>query len=120
MGVRAMAFVAYPVGDIARATAFYRDVVGLVPGETFGEAWIEFDVGALSFVLTKGESVGLAPGSQFSAAFDVDDIASFRERLIARGVPVTDAYEAPSCWSAFVTDPDGNRFAIHQRKAQLN
>jgi predicted enzyme related to lactoylglutathione lyase len=35
---------------------------------------------------------------------------------MALGVPITDVHESPVCYSAFVTDPEGNRFGIHQRK----
>jgi len=43
-------------------------------------------------------------------------VAKERERLLGLGVPVTDINESPVCWSAFVTDPEGNKFGIHQRK----
>ena len=31
-------------------------------------------------------------------------------------VEFTDIYDNPNCRSAFVTDPEGNRFGIHQAK----
>ncbi len=105
-----VAFIAYSVKDVPRAIAFYRDVVGLKPGQAFGEHWAEFDIG-------NGESIGIMAGSQASAAFEVDDIAKERERLRAAGVTVSDLMDSPVCTSCFVTDPEGNRFALHQRKA---
>ena len=116
--VKQMAFVAYSVKDVPRAAAFYRDIVGLRPGDSsFGDAWVEFDVGETTFGIGNGEAIGIAPGSQFSAAFEVDDVAAMRERLVALGVTVTELAESPVCVSCFVTDPDGNRFALHQRTA---
>jgi catechol 2,3-dioxygenase-like lactoylglutathione lyase family enzyme len=116
--VKQMAFVAYSVKDVPRAAAFYRDIVGLRPGDSsFGDAWVEFDVGETTFGIGNGEAIGIAPGSQFSAAFEVDDVAAMRERLVALGVTVTQLAESPVCVSCFVTDPDGNRFALHQRTA---
>lgn len=114
--ITGLAFVAYSVADVARSTAFYRDVVGLHPSEaTFGEMWVEFDVGAATFGIGKGEGIGIAPGSQFSAAFEVDDLAAMRERLLGHGVTVTEIAKFPACSSCFATDLDGNRFALHER-----
>lgn len=111
-----MAFVAYSVRDVPKAIAFYRDVIGLKPGASFGEHWAEFDVGNTAFGIGNGEPLGIIPGTSFAATFEVDDVAAERERLLAAGVPVTDVHESPVCWSAFVTDPEGNRFGIHQLK----
>jgi len=43
-------------------------------------------------------------------------LAAERARLLA-AVPVTEIHESPVCFTAFVTDPEGNRFGIHQRKS---
>jgi predicted enzyme related to lactoylglutathione lyase len=91
-------------------------VIGLTPGETFGDHWAEFDVGGIGFGIGNGEPLGIMPGSSFAATFEVDDVAAERERLVKAGVAVTDVREAPGCWSAFVTDPEGNKFGIHQRR----
>lgn len=115
--IKGMAFVVYPASDVERAVAFYRDTIGLTPADSFGDAWVEFDVGGSTFeVVGNAQSIGLEPGTQFSAAFEVDDVATVRSSLAAKGVTVTDVMEFPACFSAFVTDPDGNRFALHQRK----
>jgi predicted enzyme related to lactoylglutathione lyase len=114
--VTGFAFIAYSVRDVAKARAFYRDVVGLTPATEFEDFWVEFDVGGTTFGIGNGEPLGITPGSSFAATFEVDDAAKERERLLALGVPVTELRETPICWMAFVTDPEGNRFGIHQRK----
>lgn len=114
--IKDFAFVAYSVNDVPRSVAFYRDVIGLKPGNAFGDQWAEFDIGTSAFGVGRGETIGIQPGTQFSAAFEVDDVAAMREKLAAQGVAVTDVNESPVCWTCFVTDPDGNRFALHQRK----
>jgi predicted enzyme related to lactoylglutathione lyase len=115
--VKDVAFIAYSVKDVPRAIAFYRDTIGLKPSDAiFGEQWAEFDVGNTTFGVGNGETIGIAPGSQFSAAFEVYDVAGMRERLTGKGVEVSDVMDSPVCFSCFVTDPDGNRFALHQRK----
>jgi len=118
--VKEMAFVAYPVSDVARAVTFYRDTIGLTPGESFGDSWMEFDIGTTTFaVVGNAESIGLTPGTQFSAAFEVNDIAVMRTSLTEKNVAVTEVMDFPVCFTAFVTDPDGNRFALHERKARV-
>jgi predicted enzyme related to lactoylglutathione lyase len=112
--IKHMAFVSYSVKDVPRAAAFYRDVMR--PGASdFGDEWIEFDVGDTTIGVGNGEGIGIAPGSQFSAAFEVDDVKAMHARLGAAGVTVSALSESPVCLSCFVTDPDGNRFALHQR-----
>jgi predicted enzyme related to lactoylglutathione lyase len=114
--VKELAFIAYSVRDVAAARVFYRDIVGLTPATEFGDVWVEFDVGGFTFGIGNGEPLGIPPGSSFSTTFEVDDVAKERDRLLALGVPVSELRESPICWMAFVTDPEGNRFGIHQRK----
>ena len=114
--IEGMAFVAYSVRDVPKAVAFYRDTMGLKPGDLFGDHWAEFDVDGVTFGIGNGEPLGITPGTSFSATFAVADVAAERARLLALGIPVTDVNESPVCYSAFVTDPEGNRFGIHQRK----
>lgn len=114
--IKGMAFVAYSVSDVPRAVSFYRDVIGLQPTQA-SEHWVEFDVGDTTFGVGQGEGIGISPGSQFSASFEVDNLDEMHTRLTQRGVTVTGINESPVCRSCFVSDPDGNRFALHQRKA---
>lgn len=116
--VKDLAFVAYSVKDAPTAAKFYREVIGLEPGETFGDHWIEFNVGTATFGIGNGEGLGLAPGSSSGAAFEVDDIAAMRERLLSAGVKATEIHSFPSgCAAVFAWDPDGNQFALHQKNA---
>jgi predicted enzyme related to lactoylglutathione lyase len=114
--VKDIAFFAYSVRDVPRALAFYRDTLGLTPGESFGDHWVEFDVGSTTFGIGNGEALGFVPGSSTGAAFEVDDIHAMRERLKQSGMDVSELHEFPVCFSVFASDPEGNRFALHQRK----
>ena len=114
--IKHMAFVAYSVRDVAAAKTFYRDTIGLTPGELSGDHWAEFDVGGVAFGIGNGEPLGIMPGTSFSATFEVNDITAERQRLLGLGVPVTEIHDSPVCFSAFVTDPEGNKFGIHERK----
>ena len=116
--IKDMAFVAYSVRDVPRAIEFYRDVIGLKPSDVFGEHWAEFDVGTTTFGIGNGEPLGIVPGSSFSATFEVDDVVATRDGLVAKHITVTDLMDGPACTSCFVTDPEGNRFGLHQRKSK--
>lgn len=115
--VKDVAFIAYSVRDVPKGIAFYRDVVGLRPGGMFSEHWAEFDAGATTFGIGNGETLGFVPGESNGVMFEVDDVARARERLIAGGAgDVSEVNDAPSCLSCFASDPEGNRFGVHQRK----
>jgi predicted enzyme related to lactoylglutathione lyase len=110
-----LAFVAYAVSDIRRARSFYGDVLGLTPGESFGENFVEFDLGNATFALDS-DPPGIEPGTCSGVSFEVDDVLAERAGLAERGVEITDVMESPVCWFAFARDSEGNSFQIHQRK----
>ena len=114
--VKEMAFIAYSVRDVPRARAFYRDVLGLKPGDSFSDQWIEFDIGNTTFGIGNGESLGFVPGASTGVAFEVDDVHAMRERVKAAGAEVSEVMEFPTCVTCFASDLEGNRFALHQRR----
>ena len=113
--IKDVAFIAYAVRDVPKAVAFYRDVVGLQPGEPFNEEYVEFNAGSTAFAVDSSPA-GYEPGTCSGVAFEVDDIADARRRLVDNGVSVTEVYDFPKCSACFAKDPDGNNFALHQRK----
>jgi predicted enzyme related to lactoylglutathione lyase len=114
--VKDIAFVAYSVRDIPKAIAFYRDVVGLQPGDSFGDHWAEFNLGSTAFGIGNGEPLGFIPGKSTGVMFEVDDIVASRNRLVENNVEVSELNEFPSsCRACFASDPEGNRFGLHQR-----
>lgn len=115
--VNELAFIVYAVRDIARAEAFYTDVLGLKLGGPYGDEFIEFDLGNTTFALdANSEGTGLTPGASSGAAFEVDDIHAARQRLVDAGATVSEVHEFPPCHICFAHDPEGNQFALHQRK----
>src|SRR5665213_3195705 len=111
--VRDLAFIAYSVRDVPRARDFYRDVLGLEVGDSFGDHWIEFNVGSSTFGIGNGESLGFEPGKSNGAAFEVDDMATLAERLRGSGVDVGEVHDFPGGTTCFASHPEGNRFALH-------
>lgn len=116
MKVKEVAFTAYAVSDVPRATAFYRDVLGLEQGERFSDQFIEFNVGSTAFALDGDPPPGAEPGKSAGMHFEVDDIVAMHEHLRKHNVTVSDVYDFPVCFMCFAKDPDGNSFGIHQRK----
>jgi predicted enzyme related to lactoylglutathione lyase len=114
--VKEIAFFAYSVRDVPRARAFYGETLGLREGTSFGDHWIEFDVGNATFGIGDGTSLGYEPGASTGAVFEVDDVQAARERLTAAGSEVSEVHEFPSCVACFARDPEGNRFGLHQRR----
>jgi len=95
--------------DMARATAFYRDTLGLEP-DFESEHWTTFRTGACTLALHAGTE---APDPTFL----VDDLEGVRERLASEGVEVTAVREPTAGLRVFdARDPDGNRFSIESRE----
>jgi predicted enzyme related to lactoylglutathione lyase len=115
--VKEIAFFAYSVRDVPKAKDFYQNVLGLKVGQEVGEHWIEFDVAGVAFGIGNGESLGYEPGKSTGVSFEVDDLASMRERLVEAGVEASEVKSFPACSAVFAKDLEGNGFALHQRKA---
>lgn len=108
--------VAVPVHDLDRATAFYRDVVGLEhlfrapPGLAF------FRCGSVRLMLTRPEDPDMAPPGSI-LYLTVDDLGAAHERLAESGATVVrephvvHATETSELRMAFYRDSEGNVFA---------
>jgi predicted enzyme related to lactoylglutathione lyase len=110
-----VAFVMYPVTDMQRAVAFYREVLGFEKSGLESDFWVEFDVAGVTFGLGNFEQVG-NPGSAQSFAVEVSDMAAARAELTGRGVDSTEPFETAICYISTVRDPDGNQIVLHQAK----
>jgi methylmalonyl-CoA/ethylmalonyl-CoA epimerase len=107
--------IAITVHDLARAVAFYRDVLGLA---------FLFETGQMAFFDCGGTRLMLSPSTQGDAAYSsilyyrTDDIQAAAEQLRSRGA----ASEAPprliakmsdhELWMAFFRDSESNLFAL--------
>ena len=110
-----VAFVMYPVTDMARAAAFYEDGLGLRRDGLASDYWIEYDVAGVTFGIGNFEQVG-KPGTANALAIEVDDVAAFRKQLADRGYTATQPHDLTNCLISVVHDPDGNNIWLHQRK----
>ncbi|HZW53508.1 MAG TPA: VOC family protein [Candidatus Elarobacter sp.] len=114
MASSSIAFTMYPVTDLPRAVAFYRDALGLPTTDVQSDYWVEFDVGGATFGVGNFEQVG-TPGTAQSLALEVD-MASARARLAEHGFEAGEPHELQNCRISVVRDPDGNQVWLHERK----
>lgn len=112
--------IAMVARDVGRATAFYRDTLGMTflfefPGLAF------FDCGGVRLMISRAEKPEFDhPGSVLY--FKVPDIDRAYEDLRSRGVPFRDAphliAKLPDheLWMAFFDDTEGNTLALMHEK----
>ncbi len=113
--VTGIAFIMYPVTDMARAVGFYQDVLGLQKSGIDQPYWVEFEVAGTTFGVGTFEPAG-KPGTAQSLAVEVADMTQFRAMLAERGYESNEPYETPICFISVVKDPDGNQVWLHQAK----
>jgi methylmalonyl-CoA/ethylmalonyl-CoA epimerase len=109
--------IAIQVQDVERATAFYRDVLGLEhlfsapPGLSF------FRCGEVRLMLARPEGSGSA-GLASILYYAVDDVTAAHRRLSDAGAELVSAphivhrTREMELWMAFFHDGEGNTFAV--------
>ena len=110
--------IAVSVSDIDRATAFYRDTLGM----RFlfsAPPWMSFfDCDGVRLMLTVPERGGESRKGDSVIYYTVEDVRQATDTLKSRGVRFvgephvihrTDTYDL---WMSFFTDPDGNTLAL--------
>jgi predicted enzyme related to lactoylglutathione lyase len=123
--------VPVPVADIDRAKRFYHELVGF-------EVTADTQVGDMHIVqltppgsacsIVLGAGVDMVPGSVKGLHVVVPDIETARSELVGRGVTVSpvghfdngalvDGPGGDYNTFAFFDDPDGNSWALQERKA---
>jgi len=120
VGISKLGQIAMPVDDVARATAFYRDMLGMkflfdAPGMAF------FDLSGVRLMLTVPEKPAFRPMASI-LYYVVDDIEGMHAALSKQDVK----FEAPphavhkthqmELWMAFLKDSEGNLLALMSEK----
>ncbi len=105
--------IAVIVGDVPKATAFYRDVLGLRFLFPAGPTMAFLAAGSVRIMLTTPQGAG-AVGKNSILYFKVDDIATTHAAIVARGAEKASEprliAKLPDheLWMAAVRDPEGN------------
>jgi catechol 2,3-dioxygenase-like lactoylglutathione lyase family enzyme len=124
--ITGIAHTCFTVSNLERSIQFYRDGLGLTPafdfvdenGRRFG---LYLHIGGRNFVeLFEGTLGKRAEGQSFRhICLEVDDIEETVRTLRGRGVEVSDPkLGKDQSWQAWIADPDGNRFELHQYTPQ--
>jgi predicted enzyme related to lactoylglutathione lyase len=110
----------YFVKDLDRATKFYTDLFQMEPTLSIPGMVSEYTFPAgETFGLYKPHDGTFRDGH--GILFAVDDIEAVVADLKTKGVSFEDdgeTEETPVCFMAYAYDTEGNRFILHERKAQ--
>jgi len=105
--------IAITVADVAQATIFYRDVLGLKFLFPAGPNMAFLQAGGIRIMLTTPLGAGTV-GKNSILYFKVEDIAAAHAAIVARGAKkeseprLIAKMPDHSLWMAAVRDPDGN------------
>jgi len=108
-------FVSVPTRDVARAVAFYRDVLGL-PESEYLDGEVETPNVTLSFWNPERDGEPFVP-IQSGIAFLVSDVPAAIDEARAAGAEVVGIEDTGVCHMGFVKDRDGNVLILHRRYA---
>jgi predicted enzyme related to lactoylglutathione lyase len=109
--------IAITVSDVAQATAFYRDVLGLKFLFAAGPNLAFFDAAGVRLMLTTPQGHG-EPGKNSVLYFKVADLTATHAALVARGAANECAPQLAAqmpdhdLWIGFVRDPDRNLIGL--------
>jgi len=116
-----IAFTGYPVTDIARARAFYENILGLKTSTVFEHEekhWIEYDIGPGTLAISNMSSDWTGNRQGPAIALEVADFDAAIAALRSAGVTFyLEPMPSPVCRMAIIADPDGNSIAIHKRNS---
>jgi catechol 2,3-dioxygenase-like lactoylglutathione lyase family enzyme len=115
--VEGVDYVRVPVTDIEQAKDFYGRVLGLPPGPTQHEDWVEYQAGNLTLAVMTPETHGeeFSPIPSGTLGLRVADIAAAKASLEEAGVQVNDIWDSGVCNGASFRDPSGNVLTLHRR-----
>jgi catechol 2,3-dioxygenase-like lactoylglutathione lyase family enzyme len=115
MQVEQLDFVSVPTRDVARAIAWYRDVLGL-PVSDYTPVEIETPNVTLSFWQPEEQGEPFVPNEN-GIALRVADVHAAVDEVKAAGAEVMGIEDSGVCHMGFVKDPDGNVLILHRRYA---
>jgi methylmalonyl-CoA/ethylmalonyl-CoA epimerase len=116
LGIVRLGQVAIPVQNVERATAFYRDVLGLRYLFSAGQLSF-FDCGGVRIMLDRPENKEFDHPSSI-LYFSVPDIQAAHRRLLDAGVAIVEppkiiaAMPDHDLWMSFFRDTEGNVMSL--------
>jgi predicted enzyme related to lactoylglutathione lyase len=120
-GLAEIGQIAITVRDVAEATTFYRDVLGLKFLFGAGPNLAFLAAGSVRIMLTTPQGHGEV-GKNSTLYFKVTDLAATHAAVVARGAAnerapqLTAKMPDHELWMAFVRDPDGNLVGLMEER----
>jgi len=121
IGLSEIGQIAITVGDVAKATAFYRDVLGLKFLFGVGPNLAFFSAGSVRIMLSMPQGAGTV-GKNSILYFKVTDIVAAHAAMVARGAKSESApglvarMPDHELWLAGLSDPEGNIIELMEEK----
>ncbi len=113
MQIEQVDFVSVPTRDVARALAWYRDLLGLAESD-FSEGEVETPNVTLGFWNPEADGEPFVP-NEAGIGLRVPDVHAAVEEVRAAGAEVIGIEDSGVCHMGFVKDPDGNVLILHRR-----
>ncbi len=115
--VKDIAFVGYPVSDVARARKFYEETFGfkatMVEKFEGDKWWIEYDIGHGTLAITNTWKPSATSAPQI--ALEVEDLDAAVAFIRQKNIKIVlDTIPTPVCRFFVIADPDGNGIILHQ------
>jgi len=117
-------FICVPTKDFEESRRFYGEVLGLEASSVWqgpgsDPVGAEFETGNLTIAIVASEMLGMdATPHSSPIEFRVDDVATARKELEARGVEFKgEIIDSGVCHQTFFEDPAGNALGLHHRYA---
>jgi len=113
--------IAITVGDVQRATAFYRDVLQLKFLFAAGPNLAFFAAGSVRLMITTAQGHGEV-GKNSTLYFKVSDVAATHAEIVSRGATNERSPQLAAkmpdheLWLAFVRDPENNLIGLMEER----
>jgi len=118
MKIKEIGFVGIPVTDMAKARAFYENILSLKPDpEMTGEKWTEYPIETGVVAIANVGGYWRPSDQGTAAALEVESLEGAIARLNEHNIRY-DQVESPVCRMAIIQDPDGNKLIIHKLKPE--
>lgn len=115
-----IAFILYPVSDMARSRSFYEETLGLTQTANWQDQWVEYDIGPGTLALAVADEKHKPGLHGPTVGLEVKNWEATLAHLKTAGIPlVGEPFETPVCRGCFIRDPDGNELMLHAKKTPV-
>ncbi len=112
-----VAFVVYPVSNVASARSFYENTLGLTVTAQWENQWIEYDIGGGTLAITAADETHKPGTHGGTVALETRNLDATLAYLKEKSVPIHQGpFDSPVCRGCVIRDPDNNEIIVHSKK----